>query len=361
MTTEIAVRTTISDLAIQPEQTQFTSAQVAALKQLGIDDAPEGDLAVFFHQAKRSGLDPFAKQIYMIGRKTKVGGYRGEPERWETKYTIQTGIDGYRLNGRRAAEQVGEKIRTDGPFWHGTEGGWTDVWVDRRPPAAAKFTIFRDGEAFTGTAMYTEFVQTSGSGDSQRPTSMWAKMPANQLAKCAEAQAWRKAYPEDFSGIQLEDSAQIVEFDGNPTTPPTRARAERVSAAAILGEAAPTVAHGDVIPADPAAKPDTAEVAAPAEPVQREPEEPATEQAPAAAPRETPPTDQQIKELKSALVREGLKTARQQVEYLRTQFNRATLGAIFDLTGEECAKLTHFLMTAPTAAEQLPVDGNGGE
>lgn len=115
---------------------------------------------------------------------------------------------------------------------------------------------------------------------------------------------------------------------------------------------------------DPSTKPDNAEVAAPDADLQREADQPEGEQeaAPAAAPRETPPTDQQIKELKAALVREGLKTARQQVEYLRTQFKRPTLGALFDLSGEECSKLTHFLMTAPPdadTAEQLAVDTKG--
>jgi phage recombination protein Bet len=222
MTNEIAI-TTKTDLVIEADQNEFTSQQVAVLKQLGIEDASEGDLKLFFHQAKRTGLDPFAKQIYMIGRKTKVGGYRGEPERWETKWTIQTGIHGYRLNGRRAAARAGEKVKTEGPFWQGADGGgWTDVWLDaNRPPAAAKFTIIRDDEAFTGIAMYSEFVQTNRDGT---PNSMWKKMPANQTAKCAEAAAWQKAFPDDFSGLVLEDSAQVIDESGQTI----RAAAERV-------------------------------------------------------------------------------------------------------------------------------------
>lgn len=218
---------TRSEIALGPDQTSWTPKQVAALRQLGIEDAPEGDLEVFFHVCRTTGLDPFRKQIYMIGRKTKVKVYNErldrEVEDWTTKYTIQTGIDGFRRNGQKAAKREGTAIRTDGPYWQGEDGnGWQDVWLGARPPAAAKFVIFRDGEAHTGIAMYREFVQLRPG--TTNPNSMWAKMPANQLAKCAEAQAWRRAYPDDFSGMQLEDAAQVIDSDGTPV-PVTAQRA----------------------------------------------------------------------------------------------------------------------------------------
>ncbi|AVP42283.1 RecT-like ssDNA binding protein [Gordonia phage Fenry] len=199
-----------SELAIAPGQSEFSDAQVAALAQLGVQDASPGDLQVFFHQAKSTGLDPFKKQIYMIGRKTKTGGYRGEPERWETKWTIQVGIDGYRLGGRRVVNALGIKLDQDGPYWHnGTD--WVDVWLDtNNPPQAAKFVIIRDGERHVGIANYSEYVQTNSNG---QPNSMWKKMPANQLAKCAEAAAWRHSFPDTFSGVVFEDAAHHTVID----------------------------------------------------------------------------------------------------------------------------------------------------
>jgi hypothetical protein len=89
-------------LALEPDQYEFTGAQKQALVHIGIENATDGDLQVFLHVCKRTGLDPFAKQIYMIGRadRQKVGGEWTEVG---TKWTIQTGIDGFRLIGRRAA------------------------------------------------------------------------------------------------------------------------------------------------------------------------------------------------------------------------------------------------------------------
>jgi len=203
-----------TELTIAAGQTEFSDAQVAALQQLGVEDASPGDLQVFFHQAKRTGLDPFAKQIYMIGRRTKVKEWnpqtRKQEEKWVMKWTIQIGIDGYRLGGRRVANALGIKLEKDGPYWHDGEK-WVDVWIDSsRPPAAAKFTIMRDGEKHTATANYAEYVQTYTVEANARPNSMWSKMPANQLAKCAEAASYRQAFPEQFSGVIFEDAAHLV-------------------------------------------------------------------------------------------------------------------------------------------------------
>ncbi|WP_067573645.1 recombinase RecT [Nocardia acidivorans] len=255
MTTEIAISEPTSALAIAAEQREFNDAQVAALLQLaGVKDAPPEQLALFFHRCRATGLDPFARQIYLIGRKTKTSGYNGEPPKYETAWTIQTGIHGIRLNGRRAARKAGNHVKTEGPLWKGPDGGeWAEEWLGGRgkPPAVAKFVVFVDGEPHVGIAHYDEFVQTKYNGD---PNSMWAKMPANQLAKCAEAQAWNRAYPDDFSGLLLEDSVQTIEPDGSPS--PTRVLSERV---------APTAAEIIAAPAsDPATKQDIPQVEAPA-------------------------------------------------------------------------------------------------
>ena len=218
---------------IQPTQQRFTDDQVAILRQLGIEDATDGDLNLFFHYCRTTGLDPFRKQIYMIGRNTKISEWVDQPsggrtkvEKWVTKYTIQTGIDGYRRNGREAAKRLGDELRFEGPLFtgesdfHVTDDGqviqhWREVWPKGKPPHAAKFVIYRNGEPFEGIAHYDEFVQTFGNGG--EPNSMWAKMPRNQIAKCAEALAWRRAYPDDFAGLILEDSAQptVIDQDGN--------------------------------------------------------------------------------------------------------------------------------------------------
>lgn len=205
-----------TDLAIRADQSGFDDAQIAALRALGVEDAPVGDLDLFFHQSRRLGLDPFAKQIYLIGRRTKVTEWQGDRkvEKWVVKYTIQTGIDGFRVIRSRPHEHkfLGQKEE-----WCGPDGRWRDVWLADEPPAAAKVSLFIDGylEPIVGIARYVEYVQTYGSNG--EPNSMWKKMPAGQLAKCAEALATRKAYPNDLSGVFTDDEMGQADNIG-PTT-----------------------------------------------------------------------------------------------------------------------------------------------
>lgn len=236
MTTDVAVPDEVADsVAITADQQRFNAMQIAVLRQLGVEDAPQGDLDLFFHTCKTTGLDPFRKQIFMIGRNTKVTSYvpnadgtgQRKEERWVTKYTIQTGIKGYRKHARDVANQLGEKLSFEGPWWCGEDGQWREVWPADVPPVAAKFVVFRDGEPNSAVVHYSEFVQTvdiyEGSGQARRlvdtkPNSMWAKMPRNQLAKCAEAAAYERAYPDDFDGLTLDVAVQtsVIDSDGNP-------------------------------------------------------------------------------------------------------------------------------------------------
>jgi phage recombination protein Bet len=200
MTSTAVERHTGTGLALTGDQAWWTKRQEAGLAQLGLAKADPGDLLVFMHVAQRTGLDPFAKQIYMIGR----NGRELIDGQWTNvvKQTIQTGIDGFRLVARRSADRLGETLEYEDTEWCGNDGVWADVWTHSTAPAAARVTVVRNGRRFPGVALYREYVQTKANGD---PNAMWSKMPANQLAKCAEALALRKAYPQDLSGLYTDD------------------------------------------------------------------------------------------------------------------------------------------------------------
>lgn len=194
-----------STLAINDDQQFWTNDQRAALAQLGVEKASDADLAVFFHQCQRTGLDPFARQIYMISRK----------DRGQIKQTIQTGIDGFRLIARRATDASRGTLGYDDTLWCDQNGQWTDVWLRREPPAAAKVTVIRNGERFPAVALFTEYAGYKYDGGL---TKMWADKGALMLAKCAEALALRKAFPQDLSGLYTSDEMQQAD-NGQQSAP----------------------------------------------------------------------------------------------------------------------------------------------
>lgn len=190
-----------SKLEIAPIQTFWTDEQLSALRQLGLANAPMGDLQVFFHQAKKTGLDPFARQIYMIER----GG----------RFGIQSSIDGLRIVAQRSGEYAGQA----GPFWCGKDGVWRDVWLEPTPPVAAKVGVYRQG--------FSEPLYAVAKWDSYSLSSpIWKKMPDLMLAKCAEALALRKAFPNDLSGIYTDD--EMAQADIAPQPKPEKIKLESV-------------------------------------------------------------------------------------------------------------------------------------
>ena len=81
-------------LALREEQTYWDDTQLAVLRQTGIDkDVSEAELTAFLHECQRRRLDPFTRQIYLIGRWSKRDRRK--------VYRSQTSIDGFRLMRRR--------------------------------------------------------------------------------------------------------------------------------------------------------------------------------------------------------------------------------------------------------------------
>lgn len=187
MTNELSVDVKTGEL------TSWTPDQLQLIKDTVAKGCTDDELKLFLYTAMRTGLDPLLKQIHMI-------------KRWDSTLnrmaaTIQTGIDGYRVVAERSGTYAGQ----DAPVFE-----WTDKSTGM--PFSATVTVYKviNGlrVGYSATAYYREYVQTKKGGE---PNSMWAKMPASQLAKCAEALALRKAFPHDLSAVYtFEEMAQAT-------------------------------------------------------------------------------------------------------------------------------------------------------
>ena len=213
------VHATQSALAVNNHQAYWTEQQLAALRQIGVENAPAADLAVFLNYSQRTGLDPFARQIYMIGRWSSKG----------TKWTIQASIDGLRIVAERSGEYAGQTA----PEFCGEDGVWRDTWTSKEPPVAARVGVLRKGfqSPCYGIAYFEDYVQIGKDG---KPTGLWSK-PRIMLAKCAEALALRKAFPNDLSGLYTSEEMSQADHQPTPVQKPVQV-AEPVQVDTETGE-----------------------------------------------------------------------------------------------------------------------------
>lgn len=197
----------------EQQSTALTTAQEAAWTREKIDllkrtlckDATDDEMEMFLHFVKKSGLDPFAGQVYAIKRKGVL--------------KIQCGIDSFRLVAQRSGEYEGQI----GPLWCGPDGKWLDVWLNKEPPLAAKVGVWRRGfrEPITAIARWNDYVQFDRDGN---VAQFWRKMAPLMLGKCAEALALRRSFPMELSGMYVqEEMDQATKADEKPDMPSAEA------------------------------------------------------------------------------------------------------------------------------------------
>lgn len=173
----------------------WSQEQVALITRTVAKGATPDELKLFLYTASRTGLDPLTKQIHFVKRAGQM--------------TVQTGIDGYRAIAERS----------------GTLAGIDDAEYDTESdlhPGKASVTVYRmiagTRVSYTASARWSEYAPTGNQA------FMWNKMPYLMLAKCAEALALRKAFPNDLSGLYTnEEMSQAdngtVVVDATPVKP----------------------------------------------------------------------------------------------------------------------------------------------
>jgi phage recombination protein Bet len=173
-------RVAAAGLAVAPE---FTSREIATLKDTVGKGLSDPELGLFLAYAKRTGLDPFTRQI--------MAWKQGD------RMVLHVGIDGLRAVAERSGEYAGQ-----GPvkFEFEKQADGTQLLI------SATATVYRKGweHPVEVTAFWCEYAPKAPS-----PESSWGRLPTVMLGKVAEAAALRKAFPRDLS--QLYEPAEMTE------------------------------------------------------------------------------------------------------------------------------------------------------
>lgn len=110
---------------------------------------------------------------------------------------IMPGIYEQRITAFRTGQMAGQ----DEPVF-----GDTVTFRGIEAPEWCRVTVYRfinnERCAFSHTEYFSEACATTKDG---KPNSMWSKRPRGQLAKCAEAGALRKAFPDELGGVITAD------------------------------------------------------------------------------------------------------------------------------------------------------------
>lgn len=187
-------------------------AMIDVLSRSLYPGATRDSVALVLDYCRAARLDPMQKPVHIVPMSVKVPG----TNRYEYRDTIMPGIALYRVQAARTGDYAGRSEPEFGPTIETKVGG-----VTVRHPEWCKITVRRIVRGavaeFPAKEFWLENVATDREG---RPNQMWRKRPHGQIAKCAEAQALRAAFPELIGGTETAEEMEGKTIDVTPLHDP---------------------------------------------------------------------------------------------------------------------------------------------
>lgn len=205
----------------QPSSALVTMDQAeavrTALKTSLYPGASDGSVELVLSYCRAAGLDPMQKPVHIVPMWDQSAG--------RMRDVVMPGIGLYRTNAARTGEFAGMSEPEFGPLVTERVGKveitfpeWCRVTVSRRLPSGHV-------AQFTAVEFWIEnYAIKGGKEKDQSPNAMWSKRPRGQLAKCAQAQALRMAFPEATGSAPTAEEMEgkaIIEGEATHVATPT--------------------------------------------------------------------------------------------------------------------------------------------
>lgn len=190
---------------------EFTEDQEQMIRRMYAGDATAEEFGGLMEIAKVRKLNPLLRHIHFVKRSAKVGN------KYEDVWSCQASIDGLRVIAERTGKYNGQ----------GMPEFVTTIVGDKERPVLCRVAVYRKDwdHPVIGEARYEEYVQKKSDGT---VTKFWKEKPFIMLAKCAEAIALRKAFPEDAGGLytadEMPDDVIQITSDGEVIEPKKKSR-----------------------------------------------------------------------------------------------------------------------------------------
>lgn len=232
MNAPVPALTTVNIPSLQMEETEL----IRVLESSVYPGASLDSIKLVIGYCKGQNLDPLQKPVHIVPMDVKTGEKDGDgKDIYKKRDVIMPGIGLYRTQAARTGQYIGISEPEFGPpqvlrfrekVWEDDKQKWVDA--DMEYPEWCRVTVRRQMGGivaeFTAIEYWDENYATAGR-NSKAPNAMWRRRRRGQLAKCTEAQALRKAFPEfgaqptaeEMEGKSFDDPGGAI-IDGTATT-----------------------------------------------------------------------------------------------------------------------------------------------
>lgn len=164
----------------------------SALKNSLYTGARDESIKMVLDYCKAAKLDPMQKPVHIVPMSVK----NAVTGKYEYKDVVMPGVGLYRIQAARSNQYAGVSEPEFGEDVTCNLGG-VEITYPKWCRVTVKKLVNNTIVEFTAKEYWLE--NYAAKKDTATPNTMWQKRPYGQLAKCAEAQALRKAFPEIIS------------------------------------------------------------------------------------------------------------------------------------------------------------------